>query len=487
LRPRTSAGLGLISFVFPLMAQAGTLSLSEFLVKKWVRKNNVKVQLAELDRFIAAAEKEAAPVDFDVHGTLSLSYEESKNLSNFSFEDAITREQTRSASLGFTKKFSPGTEAELSWQTLRVKTSSSTALFGTRYQTAALAKISQPLLKGAWSEFNESKIRKAKVKLQRFLAQLNETILENQQKAVTAYWQLVRLQDELKIEHDAIEVAKNLLVINKKLHRAGKKSDTDLLYSAAKLEVAKAKAVLVQSKIIDSESELFQLVFAVDKPLADTKLQAKDSFLGPKATTPVKMRELLNKLNQWPKGKTHPKIQRMTFELNEAEIDLKEAKNGTLPTLDLTLEYLLSGLGDKGSEAKSHISGQKFPSFEIGLSFSMPFPGLSGEGNYRQKSVNRNRKEQEVQRQHLKNNEKIRAARLKIGEIADVMESLEKRLKLEKEKIKIKKYLYRVGRIEWRELNEALKDYFNLRLERVKQLQSYHMEKTTALALLASL
>lgn len=451
----------LLLFCLHSYAQEYQLSLENTL--QLALKNNEKIQQALLDYQIAAAEADAAGFDFDYQSTLSIPYKNEVTLSPYTYEDALITDKSYGVSVGLKTKFRLGTQLEAVLQSLKVNTTDSQSTLKDRSQMAGSLKLTQPLLKGAGRSVNVATENKAKFSSEKYKWKWMETIQEQLLKIGNLYWDLYSAAKAREIAQKSFQSAKGLFASEEASYQAGRKSRLDYLKAKANYSLSQAKMILAETDALEAEEKLAREIFPLKEKL-------EDFFITPTAV-PEKLVQLRKKEKQLLNTAftAHPKLNRLGMEMGEAEVDLKKANHNRLPQLDLSFQYLSTGVSAQTSSAFQNASRLKTPSIEIVLSFVMPIENSASEGDYFEKKSKYDSKALNLEKEKTSFDSNQNNLKNTLKQNLDILEALRTRLKNESEKLQAKGKLYQAGRLTWMEYLESLEDFQNLQKSEAKQ------------------
>ncbi len=428
-------------------------------VIRMVFQNNTKIELAVIDYRISQAEAFASNVDFDSIVTLAPSYKQEMSYPNSILDQTVINEKTAALSLGVKRKFSLGTELELTYQDLRILSDSLEAVLRDRYQSAGQVKLTQPLLKGLGKAANMAVYRKSQIKSRRFWAQLGEAIDDSLSRALELFLDLYKANSEVEVKISALKTAKEQLEEVLARYRVGTKSIIDVLAARSKVELSQAALLLARANVEDAEEKLAKEILPLKK----------ESYLSSVSIVPVmedkwefpeKLRNYLDHPEDIPEElKENIKLQRMALEKEESAVDLNKSANGLLPHLNLELTYLSTGMASSFNEAHSNMLKFINPGYTVMINFSIPLGNNAANGDYQRSSASVATKEAQISVEKENIHKNFLVAVRDLYKNYQTLESMRSRIKLSERLAKVKRQLYLNGRIRVREYNIAIDDY----------------------------
>src|SRR5215469_10760942 len=236
--------------------------------------------------------------------------------------------------------FQTGTSFNVSWNNNRA--SSNAANFFNPYVQSSLAvSVTQPLLAGAGRFVNRRNI---------LIAENNRKIadLSFAQQAITtttltinAYWELAYARENVKVQQQAVTVAEKLYNDNKKQLEIGTMAPLDV--TRAESELATDRTNLIIAQTTQLQDELVLKNFISKDPTASNLLNVEiiptDKPEPPGAIEASSFEDAVKEALQ-----KRPDILSTSYNIRNAQVDVRATKNALLPTANLGFEYSSSGL-----------------------------------------------------------------------------------------------------------------------------------------------
>lgn len=440
--------------IFSLLASnvdAKTLRVDEIAI---YIENNLDVKLAKLDQELAQTELLASFGDFDIQLALSYfkSYEDEAQ--STILENTSVIEQTTGQSIGLNKKFTLGTELDFTLQGMEKTSNSINRAFDKWYQSAALIKVSQPLLKGFGKDYNLVKYKQSEFKIQRYLAKYKKTFQEKLLESYDLFWDISTKDLEIKLRKQNIESYEKLNNYFAKAKNLGVKGDIKRIEVASILTNEKALLLLVQN-------ERKNLFLKINK-LLNSNFNEVDSNISPEITSKFIGKEIDVSLV--------PEVMEEKLSLEEEKISLKKLDNSRMPSLNLSVEYLLPGISDDRSDSWSQINSNMFPNTKVSLNFSWSFGNSYAQGKYAEQLAKIRSQKQKILKLKQQKGNSLKMDFENIKEVKSIYEEGLLQKENFQEKLKIKQRMYQSGVISLIELNQTIIDNTN-------QLISWHEQK----------
>ena len=436
-------------------------------------KNNVTIKNSELDTQIAESEIEPGLADFDFNLTAAVGYTLDRNLSNANYHlptAGVILTKTFNTSIGAKKKFSTGTEAEFTLQTLHYVDQSAIATLPKRYQGAFLFGLSQPLLKNRGFEINLMKYNKAQKKHHRYEAQLKEDIEDRKLKVKQYFWEFYRAYQELETQTLAALESKQIFDEDTIRLKVGKLSKVDFMHSRAQKAIDAADLAQAEYQYQTQEEKLIREIFPLEESWKEIEIRPMVKEQNSTTLQIVGESEFEVRANH------NNQVKRMLLESQEKELEYRQAKLENQWTLNLNFEVSSLGLQTGLSNTLSDTVSFKSISWQVLVELSMPLLNYGNHGNekrtlatYQQTKIQADKQAKQIVL--LSYQSSHNAQRL-----AQVLKNRIKELNLNQQRVKAKKELYRLGKISSREYFEAIRERVDLERQQSQDYAQLQIE-----------
>lgn len=363
--------------VFGADSEAIELSLSEAV--KTALQNNLNLKLREEDVVISEGSVQEAESTFDA--LLSADIGASETNSTPVTIASSTEERNAAWNAAVQKRFSPGTELDISWNNGNLDTNSEIYLFDPVYNTALTLGITQPLLKGRGSDVQMADVNSAQSGLQAssFLVDSEAADLAAQVK--NAYWQLVYAYQNLEVLKLGLTLARSL------------RDDTETKIKAGKL--ASIDIYQPESEVARREEDLISGERAIGVAEANLKLlMNSQDWLTPfspadKPETAAVQPDIRTVLDNALENR--PDLKAVAMQIKASEFQVNKAENNILPALNLVGSVGFGGTDDTYGNALDSSLNDSETLWQVGVTFSRPFNNSLAKGRLR-KALAENRK-----------------------------------------------------------------------------------------------
>ena len=276
---------------------------------------------------------------------------------------------TANYNTSYQESFVTGSSLSVSWNNTRYS-STAANFFNPYVQSSLVVGLQQQLLAGRGRLINRRNI---------IIAENNRKIadLAFAQQAITtttntinAYWELAYARENVKVQQQAVTVAEKLYNDNKKQLEIGTMAPLDV--TRAESELASDRTNLIVAQTTQLQDEVVLKNYISKDPTASNLLNVEiiptDKPESPAAIEAASFEEAVKEAFQ-----KRPDVQEQSYNLRNAEVDVRATKNALLPTATLGLQYISYGLAGNSfiSGTSSTVAGSP-----VVNSSGMSVPGL---------------------------------------------------------------------------------------------------------------
>ncbi len=178
-----------------------------------------------------------------------------------SFQPSITS-QTIDAQLGWRQRVITGGLFDLAFQPSRFESDGGGGFFPSRQFTANWqASFRQPLLRGAWTDYNLGDVRSAQYRMQQADFEFDRTVQDTLLQIVQAYWELVFARENWRVVESALLVAREQLRITQERIRVEELAPRDRVADEAEVARRREELITAENAIRDREDDLRRLLY----------------------------------------------------------------------------------------------------------------------------------------------------------------------------------------------------------------------------------
>ena len=324
--------------------------------------------------------------DPSIAGLLNWAHQSTPQTSSFITGTNTLIVNTTTGNLGIQKAFSTGTAVNLGFNNNRQNSNSSRSQYNP-YTTGSLGlTVTQPLLQGFNIAVNRRFIRIARneERISDFI--FRQQLLETVSGVVRLYWDLVSLEEDVKVKTQALSLSQKLYEDNKSQVEVGTLAPLEL--KRAQAEVARSRQDLTNSESLALQQELLLKNIltrsrATDPLLRSARIIPLDRIQIPANEQPQPVQDLVGQAFN-----SRPDLAQARIQIESSNIGLRGSRNALLPTLDLIGSAQNNGLSGEPNmlqqspadpffvggygNALGQIFSRNFPNYAIGLQLNIP-------------------------------------------------------------------------------------------------------------------
>ncbi len=281
----------------------------------------------------------------------------------------------------YNQGFLTGTALQVGFNNSYVTSNSFFNSYSPSYTTGFTATLTQHLLKGFGWGINGRFIVQAKNDRRIADSAFRQQLLYTINQVENIYWGLVSAYDDLQAKERAVAQSTQLLKDNEKQLQIGTLAPLDVVSARSGLETDKQALIASQSNL---EYQQLLMKQAISRSLNDPAIAAAPVVPTDRvslAETPEEHQSIDDLVRQ--ADANSPTIEQATINLKNDKLTLKGAKNGLLPTLDVTAFYGATGLGGMQSPTCADFQSggpckpNQYPPITYGTAFSNLFNSSS--------------------------------------------------------------------------------------------------------------
>jgi len=250
------------------------------------------------------------------------------------------------------------------------------------YSGGAGIRVTQPLLRDFWIDQPRATIKINKKRLQISEWQLRAQFMATVSLVESAYYDLIRARENIKVQRAALEYNNQLLRENKKRVEVGALAPLD--EKQAEAEVARGVAALLQTEqtYAVALNNLKNLITQDFPSVANVVFDPMETLVAVPAHPEL--------AESWKRGLTmRPEIQQSRLDLEARDINLKYLKNQIWPALDLVGTYGQSSVNTDYGRALEDLTRMNNERYSYGVVLSIPIGNRSARSTYKaQKASN---------------------------------------------------------------------------------------------------
>lgn len=241
--------------------------------------------------------------------------------------------------------------------------------------------FTQPLLKGFGAYVTNAPIELARLGEDVEQENLRLEVTNQLVSAINLYWNLVFAMEEYELRKLTLDQARELLRVTQVKLDAEMVAPSVLLQAQAEVSAREARLIDAVRAVADAQDQLKQAMnISRDSEQWNVNLIPTEQ---PKYWTLN-----LNEEGAYQKAlKLRPEYRMALRGKDMAQIEMKVAKNATLPQLDATVGYEMTGMGDRTGNAIDSLESRDFNGWNAGLDLSYPLQNRTAQAQLDQKGL----------------------------------------------------------------------------------------------------
>lgn len=331
-------------------------------------RNNTTLRSAEIVPQQAQQNLVLAEAFFEPELFADFGYLSSRTPTLNVFQPALERERV-DGNFGWRQRVITGGLLSLAFNAARLNQASSIPGFPeTQYSTELLLSYTQPLLRGAWTDYNLQNVDIARTDLRASEFDYNRVVQDTLLAVVEAYWELVFARENYRVVVQALEVAQEQLRITNERIRVQELAERDRVSDEAEVARQEENRIVALNNIRGREDILRRLMFD------DQEGGIWNRVLRPTSTAEISpaVRELDWRSPARVARLNRPDLRVLQLNVTVAEVQLMAAERDLLPQLDLVSTYGNEGVDSTFASGLSGTTGLDNPDWSLRLEFSVP-------------------------------------------------------------------------------------------------------------------
>jgi len=383
--------------VAPAASSRPTLRLTVDEAVKMALDHNIDLAAERLDPQISDARVAAATGAFRPAFTTGVQRNNQLQPPASFLIPAPTRNDAVTSRVGLDQKLPwLGTSYSLSWSTAHTNSNSFLNSYNPILESGLSVNVSQPLVRDMATDAARQQLATSRVDREIAGARLRETLVHTVAGVKSAYWNLVSAIANVEARQAALDLARELVRVNRAKVDVGQSPPLDLVAAEAEVAADREQLIIAETSVRQGEDQLRTQIFDTSDPSVWTvKIDPIDPPpLG--LASPDLDAAVANALRD------RADLARARKDIDNAQVGVKFTSNQRLPDVRVNASYLASGLGgtqvlrtggfpgaitgsggvtDFGSVLNQLITG-RYSTWAVGLSVSYPIGQASEEANY---------------------------------------------------------------------------------------------------------
>lgn len=348
--------------------------------------NNLSLQFSRLIPSIGEARLVATEAAFDwtLFGASSLNNVDRQLQRTSNFTQQFDQRLEGTGTLGLRRRLATGGQVTLQGELRRTDDDSPGITPNPNPGNAATVtlQLDQALMRGFGPDATLAEVRLAANARADGALQVKGALIQQVTDAETAYWDLYRAYNELKISRRLLERSEQVR------DTLRKRQETARDVRASQFSDAVANAESRRGDVIRAEAQVRAASDQLKAAMNDPNATVGSELLLLPQDTPVTEPFTFTLLDIVTTALSQrPEVQRALLAISDGAIRQQLADNARLPQLDMRLQLQMSSLRDDVDVAVQRLSDANFVSYLAGLSFEQPIGNRAGEAGYRARQL----------------------------------------------------------------------------------------------------
>ncbi len=371
-----------------------------------------------------------------------------------------TRTDAVTSKVGFDQKLPWfGTSYSLSWNATHTNSDSVLNSYNPVLQSGLELDVSQPLLRDLAIDPARQQVAESRIDRDVADTRLREAIVHTTADVKSAYWNLVSAISNVGARKSALELAQELVRVNRAKVDVGQSPPLDLVSAQAEAAADQEQVIIAETTVKEIEDQLRTLIFDTsDRSVWNVQIQPVDSPpVG--LASPDLDAAVTNALRD------RADLARARKDIESSGIGVKFTRNQRLPDVRVNASYLASGLGgtqllrdggfpgnvigagpgvDFGS-VLNQVFSNDYPTWTVGVSVNYPLGQATEDANYARARLEQRQSAERLKADASRAVQQVRDAWRKIGMNAKRIETTRAARVLAEERLDAERKRFDVG------------------------------------------
>ncbi|MCA8975935.1 MAG: TolC family protein [Planctomycetes bacterium] len=440
------------------------------------RTQNVDLSAAELLPEQARLDMLFAEAGFEPELYVNGNYGEADSPRRSDFQPSNSQ-VTLDGAIGWRQRMITGGLFDLSYRPARFVTSGSNAFPDKLFTSEWSASYRQPLLRGAWTDYNLASVNLASFVHNQARHDFDSTVQDTLQGIVEAYWELVYSRENWRVVMSALDVAKEQLRITAERIRVRDLAPRDRVADEAEVARRQEELITAENEIRTREDDLRRLLFDAAspdfwrvnlRPISDMTVEPSTEK---RAYEPLVGVALANR----------PDLSSLRSQVAQAEVALEQASSDALPSLDLIGAWSSDGARDQFHQAWRDATEAQYPDWSVGLEFSLPLGNNAARAARTRAELEVERRRRQLHAATLEATREVRQAARNLNSLAESIRASGESVRLAATNLDTEKVKLLVGASTAFEVQRRNQDLSEARTRHLRNQLDYRVAESRLL------
>ncbi len=371
-----------------------------------------------------------------------------------------TRNDATTTDVGVTQQLPwLGTSYSVSWNAVHTNSNSFLNSYNPLVQSGLSLAVSQPLVRNRVIDQARQQLETSRVDRAIADTTLRESVVHTTADVKTAYWNLVTAIANVDARKSALDLAMELVRVNKAKVDIGQSPPLDLVAAQAEVAADQEQVIIAETAVKQVEDQLRTLIFDTsDRAVWHVKIEPTDP--PPVAAAPPDLEAAVTTALR-----DRADLARARKDIERSQVDVKFTENQRLPDVRLDASYLAAGLGGTqvlrtsdfpgtvigsggvtgfGSVLSDLLTG-RYSTWAVGVNVSYPLGRTSQEAEYARARLQHTQAQERLRSAESRAVQQVRNAWWKIEMNAKRIDTTRAARELATERLDAERKRYDVG------------------------------------------
>jgi HAE1 family hydrophobic/amphiphilic exporter-1 len=352
-----------------------------------------------------------------------------------------------------------GTTYNIAWTTTHTDSNSILNSFNPLLQSGLSVNVSQPLIRDLFIDASRQQLAISRTNRDIAGTRLRESLVHTTASVKAAYWNLVSARATVDARRSTLDLAQELVRVNKAKVDVGSSPPLDLVSAQAEVAADQEQLIIAETSVKQDEDRLRLLIF--DTANRENWNVAIDPIDSPPITTATIDLDAAVTRALSERGD----LLRARKDIENTQTGVKFANNQRMPDVRLNASYQASGLGGTQvlrtggfpgtvvgpgtitpfGDVFSQLFAHDFPTWAVGVSVSYPIGQSADQANYARSQLERSQSEQRLKGAEARAIQQVRDAAWKIEMNAKRIETTRSARELAEQRLDAERKRFEVG------------------------------------------
>ncbi|HEX3645853.1 MAG TPA: efflux RND transporter permease subunit, partial [Vicinamibacterales bacterium] len=382
-----------------------------------------------------------------------------------------------------------GTSYNLGWTSTHTNSNSVLNSYNPLLQSGLSISVSQPLIRDLFIDSNRQQLATSRTNRDIAGTRLRESLVHTTANVKAAYWNLVSAHATVDARRSTLELAQELVRVNKAKVDVGTSPPLDLVSAQAEVAADQEQLIIAETAVKQTEDRLRLLIFdTTNRENWNVAIEAVDS--PPITTASIDLEAAVTRALA-----ERADLLRARKDIENAETGVKFANNQRLPDVRVNASYQASGLGGTQilrtggfpgtivgpgtntpfGDVISQLFAHDYPTWGVGVSVSYPIGGSVEQANYARTQLERSQSEQRLKGDEARAIQQVRDAAWKIEMNAKRIETTRSARELAEQRLDAERKRFEVGMSTSFLTIQAQRDLANARTNELSAVLAYDL------------